>query len=149
MASRIRFASPSWVEGEERLPSALGARPWSLRHLPPDAGCGICATESRLSSLTPRDSEGGFVWEDEPFLRLTPGGQLAACPLWLSLEAPTSLGTALGLSRQGRLRAPLPIPRTGSTLQSIGRVCQEILPESLLDQNRTPSGKAKALTPPT
>jgi len=49
------------------LPSALGARPQSLRHPLPYAGCGICATDVRLSSLTSRDSEGGFVREDGSF----------------------------------------------------------------------------------
>ncbi len=88
MDSRLPFGSPSWVEGEERLPSALGARPWSLRHLPPDASCDICATDSRLSSLTSRDSEGDFVWEDGSFLRPTRGSPSAARPLLASARGP-------------------------------------------------------------
>jgi hypothetical protein len=56
----------------------------------PDTRCDICATDSRLSSLTPRDSEGDFVWEDGSFLRPTRGSPSVVCPLWPPLEAPTS-----------------------------------------------------------
>lgn len=53
-----------WAGRMDVFLQALGARPQSLRHPLPYAGCGICATHIPFSSLASRDSEGAFVWED-------------------------------------------------------------------------------------